>query len=167
MRKFEKISFEQFEKDFTGHNDLRIVYDNLMLPRRGTAKSAAYDFYAPYAFTLNANEVIMMPTGIKICMNDDEVFEVIVRSSVGIKYNVRMCNQVGIVDADYYNNSKNEGHLWIALQNHGQNSWNVNKNDRVAQGVFLKYLIIDDEEEITTVRVGGIGSTNERNDKNE
>ena len=35
----------------------------------------------------------------------------LVRSSMGFKYNVRLCNQVGIVDSDYYNNPDNEGHM--------------------------------------------------------
>ena len=36
----------------------------------------------------------------------------------------------------------------------------VKIGDRIAQGVFMKYLTVDDEEAITNVRTGGIGSTN-------
>lgn len=86
---------------------------------------------------------------------------------MGFKYNVRLCNQTGIIDADYYNNVENEGHIWLAFQNEGKNDWTVAKGDRIAQGIFLKYLTIDDEEEVTKTRTGGIGSTNERSDNNE
>lgn len=48
-------------------------------------------------------------------MNEDEVLFLIVRSSMGFKYNVRLCNQVGIIDKDYYNNIDNEGHIFIKI----------------------------------------------------
>lgn len=44
-------------------------------------------------------------------MNEDEMLMIVVRSSQGFKYNVRLCNQVGIIESDYYNNETNEGHL--------------------------------------------------------
>ena len=41
-----------------------------------------------------------------------EFLGIYIRSSLGFKYNIRMCNQVGIIDADYYNNKDNEGHIF-------------------------------------------------------
>ena len=79
-------------------------------------------------------------------MNDDEVLFLIDRSSQGFKYNVRMCNQVGVIDCDYYNNADNEGHIWVRLQNEGEKDYIVKKGDGIIQGVFLKYLIVDSEE---------------------
>ena len=38
-----------------------------------------------------------------VYMEDDEVLLLLDRSSMGFKYNVRFCNQVGVIDADYYN----------------------------------------------------------------
>ena len=35
----------------------------------------------------------------------------------------------------------------------------INIGDKIAQGIFTKYLIVDDEEEISTERAGGLGST--------
>ena len=84
---------------------------------------------------------------------------IVVRSSMGCKYNVRMCNQIGIIDSDYYNNENNEGHIWIALQNEGNKTYIVNRNDSFAQGIILRYLTIDDEEKIINERIGGLGST--------
>ena len=76
---------------------------------------------ADYAL-IDGNRV---PTGIKVCMEDDDVLLLIDRSSMGFKYNVRMCNQVGVIDADYYNNSNNEGHMWIKIQNEGDKDYIV------------------------------------------
>ena len=45
-----------------------------------------------------------------------------------------------IIDADYYNNKDNEGHIWIRIQNEGDSTVNLNKGDAIVQGIFLKYL---------------------------
>ena len=101
-------------------------------------------------------------TGLKVCMNDDEVFYIYSRSSIGYKYNVSLVNSVGVIDSDYYNNSDNEGHFKVKLVNNGKKDFNIKIGDRIAQGVFMKYLVTDDEKEITATRMGGIGSTDRR-----
>ena len=79
---------------------------------------------------------------------------------MGFKYNVRLVNQVGVIDKDYYNNESNEGHLWIKLHNQGEKDYIVKKGDAICQGIFTKFLTVSDEEEIDKSRVGGFGSTN-------
>lgn len=159
-RYFEKISFEQFKKDVCDDKEL---YDSYNIPRRSTKESAGYDFESIIDFTLAPGEIIKIPTGIKIHMNHDDVMFLIVRSSQGFKYNVRMCNQIGVFEADYCNNPSNEGHAWIKLQNHGDKDYVVHRGDKICQAVFTKYLTVDNEEEIESVRVGGLGSTNSNN----
>ena len=95
-------------------------------------------------------------------MNDDEVFNLYSRSSLGYKYDVCLVNSVGVIDADYYNNEDNEGHFKLKLINHGSKDFEVKFGDRIAQGIFMKYLTVDDEEEIKNKRKGGIGSTNKK-----
>lgn len=160
MRKFEKISFEQWQKDI---NDDRKLYDSFELPMRQTKYSAGYDFRSPIAFILKPGEVKKVPTGVKIMMNEDEMLMLTVRSSMGFKYNVRLTNQVGIFEGDYYNNPSNEGHAWISLQNHGDKDFVVNVGDRIGQGIFQKFITVDDEVEINNTRMGGLGSTDGRN----
>ena len=164
MRKFEIISKKQFDIDF---KDYDTRYDELILPKRNTKFVAGYDFYLPFDIELKPNEIIKIPTGIKVMMNEDEFLGIYVRSSLVFKYNLRLCNQVGIVDYDYYNNDSNEGHIFVRLQNHSENIVKLNKNDRYVQGIFQKYYIVDEEEEIINKRVGGLGSTNEGDGNNE
>ncbi len=158
MRKFEKISFEQFKKDISDNKEL---YETYNLPKRGTKSSAGYDFFALFDYTLKPGEIMKIPTGIKSQFNDDEVLFLIDRSSMGFKWNVRMCNQVGVIDADYYNNSDNEGHIWIKIQNEGDKDYSVKKGEAMIQGIFMKYLMVDDDE-VSTTRMGGIGSTSKK-----
>lgn len=164
MRKFEKISEEQFKKDFA---DFDTKYDEIKLPVRKTMYSAGYDFYLPFDIKLEQNQTIKIPTGIKVQMNKDEFLGIYIRGSIGFKYNVRMCNQVGIIDADYYNNNENEGHMFIRIQNEGENKISFKKGDRIAQGIFQKYYIVDDDDDVEETKQGGFGSTNKGDEINE
>ena len=143
MRYFEKISFEQFQKDVEDNKEL---YDAYNLPKRETKYAAGYDFYALYDFTLKPGEIKKIPTGIKVNMEGDEVLLLVDRSSQGFKYNVRICNQVGVIDKDYYNNPNNEGHMWVRLQNEGDKDYVVKYGDGICQGMFMKYLVVDNEK---------------------
>lgn len=157
MRYFEKISFEQFKKDIINDKNL---YNNLEVPKRSTKKSAGYDFKSPIDLVLKPGDNIKIPTGMKVRMNDDEILMLYIRSSMGFKYNIRMCNQTGIIDSDYYNNPDNEGHIFIKIENEGDKDFVINIGDKICQGIFIKYLTVDNEEEITNERISGIGSTN-------
>lgn len=159
MRKFEVISINQFNKDF---KDIDTMYEDIIIPKRSTKFSAGYDFYMPYDLNIKKNEVVLIPTGIKVMLNSDEFLGIYIRSSLGFKYNLRMCNQVGIVDSDYYNNTSNEGHIFVKLKNEGDNDIILKKYDRYVQGIIQKYYIVDNEKEIEDIRVGGIGSSGRR-----
>jgi len=163
MRKLEVISKKQFDIDFY---DYDTKYEDLVVPKRNTKYAAGYDFYLPFDIELNPGEIIKIPTGIKVMMNEDEFFGIYVRSSLGFKYNMRLCNQVGIIDYDYYNNIDNEGHMFVRLQNESDKVVSLKKGDRYVQGIFQKYYTIDNEEEISNLRVGGLGSTNKGDDNN-
>jgi len=157
MRKFEKISFEQFKKDVCDDKEL---YESYELPKRKTKNAAGYDFFALFDKNLVPGESVIIKTGIKADMNPDEVLLILNRSSLGFKHNIRIVNQVGVIDADYYNNIDNEGQILIKIQNEGDHDYFIEKGSSIGQGMFIKFLKVDDEEEITTVRTGGIGSTN-------
>jgi len=149
MRCFEKISFEQFSKDIS---DDRELYETYNLPRRDTKFAAGYDIYSLEDFILKPTEIIKIPTGVKANMNDDEVLLIVDRSSQGFKYNVRMCNQIGVIDKDYYNNKDNEGHIFVKLQNEGDKDYIVKKGDAIIQGLFIKYLTVDNEDDKFKIR---------------
>ena len=159
MRKFEKISFNQFQKDVK--DDLEL-YNSYSVPERKTKKSAGYDFEALFDFTLHPNEIKKIPLGIKVSMNLGEMLLMVERSSMGFKYNIRFTNQVGIVDADYYNNKSNEGHLFICLQNQGKEDFIVQRGQAIWQGIFVPYVVTDDDKEPSIIRQGGYGSTDEK-----
>ena len=159
MRKFCVISNKQFNIDFNG---IDARYDDIVIPKRNTMYSAGYDFYIPYDLTIKSGEIVKIPTGIKVMLNSDEFLGIYIRSSLGFKYNLRMCNQVGIIDSDYYDNIDNEGHIFVKLKNEGDSDIVLKKNDRFVQGIIQKFYVVDNEDNLMNTRVGGIGSTGRR-----
>ena len=159
MRKFEFISEEQWDKDISALKNPQCTIINHLKPHRSTKYSAGYDFISPIDIIIPAHGMAKIPTGIKAQMNEDEVLSIYSRSSIGFKTAIRLANVVGVVDSDFYNNPDNEGHIFIKFYNPTDNDYEINIGDKIAQGIFTKYLIVDDEEEITTERSGGLGST--------
>lgn len=153
MNKFYKVSLAQYVTDGGKEAD----YEDIRLPKRATSGSAGYDFYAPESFSLEAGETIKIPTGIRCQMNSDLVLMIYPRSGLGFKYRLTLDNTVGVIDSDYFG-AKNEGHIMIKMTNNGTKPLSVNKGEAVAQGIFLKYYLTDDDD-ASGVRTGGFGST--------
>ena len=63
-----------------------------------------------------------------------------------------------IIDADYYNNPDNEGHIYFQVINLAPFDIVLRKGDTIGQGILKKYYLTDDD--VTTgLREGGFGST--------
>ena len=127
------------------------------LPERATMCSAGYDIRALDEVVIPPKGTAKISTGVKAYMEIDEVLMLYPRSSMGIKKNVNLANGVAVIDADYYNNPANDGHIIICLYNFGDNEQKIEAGERVAQGVFCKYGSCGDIPD--TVRQGGTGST--------
>ena len=144
------------------------IYPNIKLPKRATIGSAGYDFFFPFPkYILTYEESIKIPTGIKCEMDIKWVLTEHVRSGMGFKHQITMSNTVGIIDADYYNNKDNEGHIFVKLVNRSLDHKSIvlKRDEGYCQGVFLMYgLTIDDNTDGT--RIGGLGSTNIPNKNN-
>ena len=59
---------------------------------------------------------------------------------------------------DYFSNVDNDGNIGVFLINISDEIQYIYKGDRIAQGMFVNFLITDDDE-VTTERKGGFGST--------
>ncbi|TWH48656.1 dUTP diphosphatase [Sporomusa sp. KB1] len=131
---------------------------DIKLPIRKTTLSAGYDLTIAQDVTLFPGKVALVPTGIKAYMEEDEYLGIHIRSGLAIKHSLSLINGQGIIDADYYNNRENEGHILIAVFNHGSEPVTITKGTRLAQAIFYKYLKADNDC-ADTVRSGGFGST--------
>ena len=81
IARFEKVSMEQFREGWTDtfgaaeETKIQEIYDGIKLPRRATAGSAGYDFFAPAALTLAPGETVKVPTGIRGWMEPEWVLK--------------------------------------------------------------------------------------------
>lgn len=134
----------------------------ISIPIRKTESSAGYDIASAEDVILPPHQVVLVPTGLKAYMHPDEYLGIHVRSGFSVKNMVSCINGEGIIDADYYNNPDNEGHIFVALVNHSEIPIQINKGMRIAQGIFYSYLKTDnDRTEMGKTRTGGLGSTGE------
>ena len=148
MRKFEVVKQEAIQYG---------VVPNKM-PQRATKHSAGYDIYSPISTVIEPKTMQMIWTNIKASFNPDEVLILCVTSGMG-KRGIMVANTIGVIDCDYYGNVSNDGNLGFRLYNFSDEPYVIQAGDKIGQGIFLKYLIVDDEKEITATRVGGFGST--------
>lgn len=169
MSKTKKRGFEVISK---------YIDADIQLPKRATKHSAGYDFYAAEDIVVpsmmkqlkkhtQSNESeskqaltsTLVPTGIKAYMPENEYLMLANRSSNPMKYQLAIPNGMGIIDADYYGNTKNEGEIFLQLINYGFENHTIRKGDRICQGIFMPFLTVDNEEEPIASREGGFGSS--------
>ena len=100
----------------------------------------------------------LVPTGMKCHMENGQFLELSVRSSLPLKHWIILANGVGIIDADYYNNPDNEGHIYFQVINLSTFDIQLKKGDKIGQGIIKHYLITDDDN-ASGQRLGGFGST--------
>lgn len=168
--RFEKVSFDQFKRDVNiadyewsyPVNTLERLYDNIKMPKQGTAESMGMDFYAPYPITVPAKSEIVIPTGLRWVIEEGSNYGLIIvpRSGLGFKYGLRLVNTVGVIDADYYK-SDNEGHILIKFYNPSKKDIQIDQWQGIAQGIILPYVICEGAESENT-RNGGFGSTDNK-----
>lgn len=133
---------------------------DIVIPARKTQYSAGYDIAAAEDVLLSSATVTLVPTGIKAYMQHDEYLGIHIRSGFSVKNSLALINGQGIIDADYYNNIENEGHIFIAIFNYNSQNITINKGTRIAQAIFYRYLLTDIDKNIQTLtRTGGLGST--------
>lgn len=154
--------------DLKGNEQMRgfelIEGMNGELPIKATVHSAGVDFIASSDITIPAfrfkGKATLVPTGVKAFMQNDEYLQIFARSSIPVNLGLIMSNGVGIVDADYYNNEKNEGHIMIEFNNLTNEHITIEKGTRIAQGIFNKVLPVTHGVRVkNATRNGGFGST--------
>ena len=153
MRKTRTRGFEVVK----GYEDMGVN-----LPVRKTARSAGYDFEAVEDTLVpsfkKGEAPTLIKTGVKAYFKKDEVLYLFNRSSNPKKKGLILANSVGVIDADYYGNPDNDGHIMFAFYNIKEEDVLIKKGEAIGQGVFMKFYTTDDDT-ATGGRTGGFGST--------
>ncbi len=139
---------------------VRIVNNsNHPLPSYATLKSAGMDLRAnlPGAISLEPGAISLIPTGIFLELHSGTEAQIRPRSGLAFRHGVTVLNSPGTIDADY------RGEVGVLLINHGNEPFQINDGDRIAQMVISTYeqvewFEVDTLEESERGR-GGFGHT--------
>lgn len=161
---FEKVSFNQFKKAWEDifvdtEEEIRQLYETVRLPMRATSGSAGYDFFTPIAITLSPKQNVLIPTGIRVKIENGWFLSIVPKSGLGFKYRLQMDNTMGVIDSDYYH-SDNEGHIFVKITNDSNQgkTIEIKAGAAICQGIFIPFGITADDNAIA-IRNGGFGST--------
>lgn len=134
---------------------------DLPLPAYETGGSAGMDLRAAVAedapLTLAPGARALVPTGLKIALEPGYEAQVRPRSGLALKHGITCLNSPGTIDSDY------RGEVGVILINHGQESFVIQRGERIAQMIIARYAQAGMMEvaalDETARGAGGFGST--------
>lgn len=142
---------------------IKKLYEDAKIPTRGSEYAAGYDLYAYLGegdndtVKINPHETVMIETGVAITPPDGTFGAIVARSGLASKQGLAPANKIGVCDIDY------TGMYKVALHNHSDKAAYVHHGDRIAQLVFVPYVVGDfvevDELDKTKRGAGGFGHT--------
>lgn len=116
-------------------NGVETLTPKFDLPKRGTQNSAGYDFICPERVEIPPYKLgdnpILVKTGVKAYMQNDEVLMLYNRSSNPKKKKLVIPNSVGVIDADYYSNEDNDGEIGFTFYNLSNETVVIEKGEKL------------------------------------
>ena len=114
------------------------IYDDVILPTRGSAEAAGYDLYARLkeheTLQILPHETTKIGTGIAIECPKGYFAGIFARSGLATKQGLRPANCVGVVDSDY------RGEIIVAIHNDSDEIRYIENGDRIAQMILIPYI---------------------------
>lgn len=132
---------------------------SLDLPEYKTLGSSGVDLMADIetSITLKPMERFLVPTGLFVEIPEGYEAQIRGRSGLAIKNGISLANGIGTIDSDY------RGEIKVILINLGMEPFIINRGDRIAQMVLIKYEKMDfqlvDSLDETKRGHGGFGHT--------
>ncbi|MXO96609.1 dUTP diphosphatase [Erythrobacter aquimaris] len=129
----------------------------LDLPRYATDGAAGMDVLSAEAVSLKPGQRHAVATGFAVAIPDGYEIQVRPRSGLAFKHGITVPNTPGTIDSDY------RGELKVLLINHGDETFAIERGDRIAQLVLAPVTQAAweevDELDDTSRGEGGFGST--------
>lgn len=114
------------------------IYDDAILPTRGSAEAAGYDLYARLkeheTLQILPHQTTKIGTGIAIECPKGYFTGIFARSGLATKQGLRPANCVGVVDSDY------RGEIIVAIHNDSDEIRYIENGDRIAQMILIPYI---------------------------
>lgn len=134
--------------------------ESIEMPDYATSGSAGLDLRAclDEPVILHPGETTLIPTGLAIHIDDPGLAAVLLpRSGLGHKHGIVLGNLVGLIDSDY------QGQVFVSCWNRGQDPFEINVGERIAQMVFVPVVQVGfeqvDEFTVSERGTGGFGHT--------
>lgn len=132
---------------------------DLALPTYMSSGAAGMDLFAAVKeeVVIEPGKIKLIPTGLKIALPVGYEAQIRPRSGLALKHGISLVNTPGTIDADY------RGEIGIIMINFGEQSFTIQRGDRVAQMVINKFETVNfisvDELDQTDRGQGGFGHT--------
>jgi len=131
-------------------------YEGISIPKRARIGDCGYDVFLPFEVTFKAGEYQTIDLGVKIEEGDigrNNYIMVVPRSSMGMKYGLKLRNTLGIIDSGYRDSIKASLCTDVDVT--------LTKNTRILQMIVTTFGLIAHEIPPNDTRNGGVGSTGE------
>ena len=138
---------------------IKKLHKNIILPEYKTDGSSGMDLMANVEQTVKIlpGEKKIISTGIMVAIPEQYEIQIRPRSGLAAKNGISILNTPGTIDSDY------RGEIKVILINLGKYTFEINKNDRIAQMIICPIIKVELKEVESlpeTIRGGGgFGST--------
>lgn len=138
---------------------IKKLYDDAIIPTRGSEYAAGYDLYAAIEnnITVPAHSTEKIGTGLSFELPDETFAAIFARSGLATKQGLRPANCVGVCDSDY------RGEYIVAIHNDTDEDKIIEPGERIAQMILMPYIPMTfvETDELSESERGqdGFGST--------
>lgn len=134
------------------------VHPDAVIPEYKTPGAAGFDIGLIEHVEIAPRSIVKVPTGLIVKTPSDHVLMIASRGSNAMKKGIGLPNSIGVIDSDF---AGPEDEIFLILENLTQQPVQLQKGDRVAQGMFIPVTRGDfrEVEEMPHPNRGGHGST--------
>ena len=136
---------------------IKLLTNEALVPKKQHELGIGYDLASVESTTLLSKQVTLVRTGLSISLPAGLAGFVLPRSGLATKHQITLINSPGLIDPGY------TGEILIPLINHSDVSYNISKQERVAQLVLVNSDNVEfdvvDELNVTERSSDGFGST--------
>jgi len=112
---------------------IKKLKQNAIVPSYAHHNDAGIDFFSCEKYFLKPGERVLVLTGIAIEFSDGYELQIRPRSGLALKKGIGILNSPGTIDSGY------RGEIGIILINLGEENFEINLGDKIAQGIFSKF----------------------------
>jgi len=136
---------------------IKKLNESAVIPSYAHKGDAGMDLFSTEEYNLKPKERKLISTGLSVEVPEGYELQVRPRSGLALKKGISIVNAPGTIDAGY------RGEIGVIMINHGEEDFEINKGDKIAQAILNKveFAEIQEVDELNESErgEGGFGST--------